>query len=295
MKTRRLVVTLLFLLCGSLCAQQLQTAVKHDRVTSRVSVLDGGCNITLFESETGPVIIDSGNPEPAPAVLSTIREIDSRPTAAVVLTHYHGDHVGGLSVVAAGAPLYAHENCLASFRKQNARASEAVATSVAKLVPYSQNQTKVQIGKEELLLIHPAHGHSSGDSVVVLEKEKVIVAGDLFFSGIRPYIDVADGADTAAWADFIESMAKKYPDFKVVPGHGPVTEMAGWLEFAAYLRALREGVAEAIKAGKTREQAQAAINLDRFKSMRDFGDFLTQKANIGWVYDELKKKQNVDN
>lgn len=295
MKPKLLALALLLSLCGWLFAQQPQTAVKHDRITSRVSVLDGGCSITLFESETGPVIIDSGNLEPATSVQSAIREIDSRPTAAVILTHYHGDHVGGLSVLAAGAPLHAHENCLASFRKQNAKASEAVLSKVAKVVPYGESQTKVQIGNEELLLLHPAHAHTSGDTVVIFEKEKVIAAGDLFFNGVPPYIDVADGADTGLWAETIESLAKQYPGYKVVPGHGPVSDTDGWLKMAAYLRALRQGVAEAIKAGQTREQAQASVNLEAFSWIQDWGNMLTKKNNIGWVYDELKKKQDGNN
>jgi len=49
-------------------------------------------------------------------------------------------------------------------------------------------------------------------------------------------------------------------------------------------------VAEAIKAGQTREQAQASVGLEQFSSMKDVGDFLTKKANVGWVYDELTKK-----
>jgi glyoxylase-like metal-dependent hydrolase (beta-lactamase superfamily II) len=290
MKTRVLTVSVLLSIGGGLFAQQPAPALKQDRISPKLSVIDGGCNITVLQTQAGPVIVDSGVSARAESVLSIIRTLQSRPLAAVLLTHYHGDHVEGLNVLAAGAPLYSHENCFASFRKQDAKGSDAVISKAGRLVPYTGAETKIQAGGESVLLVHPAHAHTSGDSVVIFEKEKVICSGDLFFNGLPPYIDVADGSDTAAWADTIESLAKRYPDFKVVPGHGPVSDMAGWRQFAVYLRALRQGVAEAIKAGKTREQAQASVDLDSFTSVRDSGGFLTKKANIGWVYDELTRK-----
>jgi cyclase len=281
-------VTLFLCVGGALLAQQASPTVKYDRITPKLYVIDGGCNITLFQTEKGPLIIDSGNTAPAEGVQALIRTLDQRPVVAVILTHYHDDHVGGLSILAAGAPLYAHENCFASYQKATPEAGEVLAKA-ARWVSYTDD-TEMQFGADTVRLVHPLNAHTSGDTVVVFPEEKVIAAGDLFFNGLPPYIDVADGADTAIWADTIESFARRYSGFKVVPGHGPVSDTAGWLEFAAYLRALREGVAAAIKAGQTREQAQASVNLDRFSSMRDVGDFLTKKANIGWVYDELTKK-----
>jgi cyclase len=290
MKTRILTASLLLSIGCALFAQQPSPAAKHDRISPKLSVIDGGCSITVLQTEKGPVIVDSGVSERAQSVQSIIRTLQSQPPVAVLLTHYHGDHVGGLSVLASGVPLYANENCLASFRKQDPKASEAL-SKAARLVPSAAAEARIQVGEEPVILIHPSHAHTSGDSLVIFEEEKVICAGDLFFNGLPPYIDVADGSDTAAWADTIESLAKRYPDFKVVPGHGPVSDMTGWLHFAAYLRALRQGVAEAIKAGKTRDQAQASVNLDSFSSIRDAGDFLTKKANIGWVYDELTRNR----
>ncbi len=244
--------------------------------------------ITVFESKDGPVVVDCADPGSAPAVQTMIRTIDQRTPAAVILTHYHGDHVGGLATLGAGAPLYAHETCFTSFKKQNATGEETLSKS-ARLVPHT-GDSQIEIGDDTIRLIHPTHAHTSGDTIVVFEKEKVISAGDLFFNGVPPYIDVADGADTALWADTIDRLTKQYAGFKVVPGHGPTSDTEGWKQFAAYLRALRQGVAQAVKAGQTREQAQASVNLDQFTSIKDYGNFLTKKANIGWVYDELNKK-----
>ena len=144
---------------------------------------------------------------------------------------------------------------------------------------------------EKVKLVHFGPAHTSGDTVVIFEKTKVLVAGDLFFHGIPPYIDVNNGSDTKNWVELIETLCEKYPGFKVIPGHGKVTDTKAYLQFARYLKYLRKEVAAAIEAGKTREQAQDSIDFSSFDHIVDRGEFLTKKENVGWVYDEMIRKK----
>jgi cyclase len=290
MKTKLTAIILLSCFAEMAAAQDTQTP-KIEKLTSRVSVITAGFNgaITVFQSDAGPVIVDTADAASAPAVQAAIRQIDPRPPAAVILTHYHGDHLGGLETLAAGAPLHAHENCFASYRRRDPHADQAL-SKAGELVPYSAH-TEIRLGGDIIRLIHPGNAHTAGDTVVVFEKERVMAAGDLFFNGVPPYIDVEDGADTQAWADMIDRVSKQYSGFTVVAGHGPISDTDGWKKLATYLRALRKGVADAVAAGQTREQAQESVNLEQFTWITDMGEFLTKKANIGWVYDELTKKR----
>jgi predicted N-formylglutamate amidohydrolase len=88
-----------------------------------------------------------------------------------------------------------------------------------------------------------------------------------------------------------DRVSGQYSGFTVVPGHGPISDTDGWKKLATYLRALRKGVADAVAAGQTREQAQESVNLEQFTWITDMGEFLMKKANIGWVYDELTQKR----
>ncbi len=278
--------------CLGVAAAQETPAPRVEQVTPKISVISAGFNglITVLASEKGPVVVDTADATFAPAVLAQIKSIDPRPPVDVILTHYHGDHAGGLLTLGAGATVLAQEECLASYRRRETQTAQRALAAAAQVVSLPKGAT-LQLGADAVALVNPGPGHTRGDTLVVFEQEKVIAAGDLFFNGVPPYIDVADGADTGAWITSIETLCARYPGFKVIPGHGALSDTAGWLAFAEYLRALREGVAAAVKAGKTREEAQASVDLERFASIKDVGDFLTKKANIGWVYDELTRKK----
>ena len=61
-------------------------------------------NVQLFEHELGLVLIDTALERNATDILSYIAELD-KPLLAILLTHAHGDHVGGVDTIKAEHPL----------------------------------------------------------------------------------------------------------------------------------------------------------------------------------------------
>ena len=261
-----------------------------DKVTSRIQLLrasPGSGNVTMFIAEDDLLIVDSGRPEDAVQVAARIASLSPKPIRYLVNTHYHDDHTGGNVAVARGGTIVAAEGCQKTMRKKLKPEQKPGDAGVPREIYGTERG--LRLGKQMVKLLHFGPGHTSGDTIVVFEGEKVIAAGDLFFNGLPPYIDVADGSDTGNWVRMIRGLAERYPKYKVIPGHGPVTNMKVWLRFADYLTALREKVAAAIEAGQTREQAISSVKLDEFPELKDVGEFLTKAQNVGWVYDELKR------
>lgn len=89
-------------------------------------------------------------------------------------------------------------------------------------------------GDREIRLLYLGHGHTGGDLVVYLPKERVLCSGDLLVNGIANLID----GYVNEWPDALEKV--KAIDFvDVIPGHGEPfkgKERVDW--FQSYLRDL---------------------------------------------------------
>ena len=89
-------------------------------------------------------------------------------------------------------------------------------------------------GDREIRLLYLGRGHTGGDVVVYLPKERVLCTGDLLVNGIANLID----GYVNEWPDALEKL--KPIDFvDVIPGHGEPfkgKERIDW--FQAYLRDL---------------------------------------------------------
>jgi cyclase len=280
---------LLLFVMSPLLRPQQDTQITIEKVAGSVYCLYGeGGNIGILEGEDKLLIVDSQYALNAEDVLKEIRKLTSLKIAYLINTHYHGDHTGGNPIIGKDAKIASHKNCLKSFLA-GLKPEESAESKGAPQATYDK-EMKLKIGDETVRLVYFGSSHTSGDTVVIFEQSMVIHAGDLFFHGMPPYIDVKDGSDTGNWVVTIGKLAEKYPDFKVIPGHGKVTDMKAFMDFAEYLRYLREKVAVAIEAGQSREQAMEKIELSRFNHIQDRGEFLTKKNNIGWIYDEMTGK-----
>lgn len=269
-------------------AQEAEISVA--KVSGDVYCLYGqGGNIGILQAEAGFFIVDAQYARTGEAVLNEIEKIGKGKIKYLINTHYHGDHTSGNPVIGKGALIISHRDCRESFLR-GLKPEQSAADSGAPLITY-QEELGLRFGAETVRMLHLGDGHTSGDTVVVFEQARVIHAGDLFFNGLPPYIDVEDGSDTANWIRIIKTLAEQYPDYQVIPGHGKVTDMAAWLEFADYLGFLREHVAASIRAGKSKEEAVASADFSKFAHIVDSGEFLTKKKNIEWVYDEITREK----
>lgn len=249
----------------------------------------GGVNVGVLKGKEGLLVVDSSYAQTANPLLDEMTKLSPQKIQYLIITHYHGDHTGGNPIVGKDAQIVSHDNCKKTM-VENLKPEETEEGVGAPQKTYEKDMA-IPFEDEIVKLVHFGPAHTSGDTVVIFEKAKVLQVGDLFFHGMPPYIDVNNGSDTENWVDLIETLCEKYPDFKVIPGHGKVTDTQAYLRFAQYLKYLRKEVAAAIQAGKTREQTQDSIDFSAFSDIKDQGEFLTKKENVGWVYDEMTRKQ----
>ncbi len=106
-------------------------------------------------------------------------------------------------------------------------------------------------------------GHTRGDAVVWLPRERIVVAGDLV---VLPVPTVGSTSIPGAFAATLDSLVALRPAI-IVPGHGPVQRDDAYVrDVSRMLASLQRQVAAAVARGETLEQARTSIDLREFRA-----------------------------
>lgn len=156
-------------------------------------------------------------------------------------------------------------------------------------ITYSKKKV-LNLGGREVQLLFLGRGHTNGDTVVFLPKEKIIATGDLMESQIAYMGD----AQFDEWVTTLEALKKL--DFETdLPGHGAPFKDKGLITaFQGYLRDLVKQGGELRKQGVPAETAAQRVDLTVYK--KSFPQIQGPGADIrgvrrlyAWM-DENKKK-----
>jgi len=152
------------------------------------------------------------------------------------------------------------------------------------------NRMKVWLGGQEIQIHHTGAGHTDGDSIVWFRTERVLHMGDLFFNGMYPFIDALGGGSSRGYVEGIDFALSLVPaDTKVIPGHGPVTDIPTLRRTRDFLVDLRTQVERAVRSGMSKADAIRAIKMEAYPEIKPA--FRTLGNNIAVIYDELKSGQ----
>ena len=88
-------------------------------------------------------------------------------------------------------------------------------------------------------------------------KSNVVHMGDDYFASAFPFVDLGSGGSVVKLIASLDVILGQIPaDAKVIPGHGPVTDVAGLRKYRRMLDEVVATVKKARAAGKTVEQMQ---------------------------------------
>jgi glyoxylase-like metal-dependent hydrolase (beta-lactamase superfamily II) len=166
----------------------------------------------------------------------------------------------------------------------------ATLTLVPPRLTFSERMT-VDLGNREVHLLFLGRGHTAGDVVVFLPRERILCTGD-FFNG---YIGYMGDAYVDEWADGLDRLARL--DFEtVVPGHGaPFTGKARIALVQACLRDLWRQVADVRRAEVPADQAAPRVDLrahaTHFPPLAERGFNPTAVRRIYEVLDEREARR----
>ena len=233
------------------------------------------------------LVLDANFPWGAREILQAIQRTTDKPVRFVFNTHYHADHGFGNAVfVDAGATIVSSRQCSeesmskgeADWRNQvlnrgqrpNATEHDKAVAAETRARGYRLEHPTLLFdghltfddGEQRVELVHVGPGHTIGDAVAYLPKEKILVTGDLCVNWANGNNTGDRDADHENWIKALELLARW--DVKiVVPGHGRIGGTEVLRGQRDYLAAIVEHVRGGIKAGKTVDQLTQEIDLSR--------------------------------
>jgi len=146
----------------------------------------------------------------------------------------------------------------------------------------------LHLGGREIRILFMGRGHTAGDVIVYLPKERLIATGDLLVEGTA----YSGDAYIPEWIDTLEKV--KALDFEtVLPGHGAAFKGKAKIDhFQAYLRTLWSEAKRMHDAGVPMEEAAKTIDLRphavNYPNIRTVG--LTPPHGVWRVYELLDGK-----
>jgi cyclase len=276
-----------------LCAQQGQQKITTIPVAGPIYMLQGGGgNIGVIADSAGVFMIDAMDERSADQIRTAIKALPGGDKIRIVInTHWHSDHTDGNKVFSPGSIIIAQENVRALLAKPPSLMGQQTPALPAVALPAITYTDKLTLyaGDTPIRLVHYPNAHSNGDTVVFIDKYKVIHMGDMFCNGMFPFLDVANGGDIENWVRQLDSILQSLPaDVKIIPGHGPLAGAAELKEFRNILQDSAETVRKQMKEGKTLEQIKAAGLPSRFAPWTK--GFLTTPQWLELVYRSLEAR-----
>jgi glyoxylase-like metal-dependent hydrolase (beta-lactamase superfamily II) len=225
---------------------------------------EGDPNTGIVIGDDSVMVIDTqATPVMAQDVIRRIREVTDKPIKYVVLSHYHAVRV-------LGASAYEPEHIIASQGTWDLIVERGEADMKSEIERFPRlfrsvesipgltwpnivfsNEMTLWMGKLEVRIMHLGRGHTKGDTVVWLPKEKILFSGDLVEYAATPYTGDAYLQD---WPETLERIRALKPE-RLVPGRGNALMNPGQVEEGLqgtqeFITRMFESVRKGARAGK---------------------------------------------
>lgn len=246
---------------------------------------EGDPNTGVIIGDDGVMVVDTqATPLMAGRVLEKIRSVTDKPVKYVLMTHYHAVRVLGASAyepdhVIASQDTYdliverGQQDWQSEFERfpRLFNGHETIPGLTWPNIVFKGEMT-LWMGQTEIRIMQLGRGHTKGDTVVWLPKERVLFSGDLVEYGATPYTGDAYLLD---WPTTLDNVAALDP-VALVPGRGDaLTTPETIKEGIGGTRAFITAMYAAVKAGKEQGKALKEIYEDTYAALKpEFG---------GWV------------
>ncbi len=260
-------------------AQDVATEVAVEEAAPGIYLLDGAngfsSNMALMVGAEHVLLIDDGMAPITADLMATIVELAGRRADFVVNTHVHGDHVGSNATLAEdGTVVFAHDN----IRKRLVEDPTSAGGEAGLPIVTFDDAVTFHVNGQAAHVFHVATAHTDGDAAIHFRDANVIVAGDLHFNYMFPFIDLDSGGNVNGYIAAQRRIASMADDETViVPGHG---ELAGRDDLQASIDMLVDAQARVenlVARGLSEEEVLAENPLADYHDTWNWGFITTER------------------
>jgi glyoxylase-like metal-dependent hydrolase (beta-lactamase superfamily II) len=190
---------------------------------------EGDPNTGVIIGDDSVMVLDTqATPVMAQLVIDEIRKVTDKPIKHILLTHYHAVRVLGASGYNPEHIIASHdtydlivergEQDYKSEYERFPRLFDAIESVPGLTWPTQtfKGEMTLWLGSVEIKIMQVGRGHTKGDTIAWLPKDKILFSGDLVEFGATPYTGDAYLED---WPATLDNLAALKPE-KLVPGRG---------------------------------------------------------------------------
>ncbi len=224
-------------------------------------------------TDDGVIATDPINADAAEWLKAELQKRFNQPVRYVIYSHHHGDHASGGEVFADTATFIGHENM------PRALEADGITTVWRPDIVYSERMD-VTLGDKTVELHYLGKSHSDNITVMRFPEESTVFTVDFITAKRLPFRTLRSSY-LPDWIDAIKQVEAMEFDV-IAPGHGALGTWQDVADNRQYLQDLTAAVQEQIDGGKTVEEAQAAIKLDKFADWGQYEAWLPE--NVAGAY-----------
>lgn len=251
--------------------------------------------------ESGVLVIESMlNQRLNTQLLNLIAAETDQPVRYLVNTSYHGDHAYGNQYLPDGVIVIQHINTAAymaehleadkAFMIQNfgqGRGIEDVVTTDPEILVGEGGSLSIDLGGVSVDIRDFGFAQTGGDLFISVADANVLWTGNPIVAQ-APAVPWLLSGHLVETRDTLQSVYDAFnAETQVVPGHGPVTDIAAIKWSVDYLTAIETEVSAAIADGLSVEDTVARVQLTDFQGYALFG-WVHPNMNVPAAYSDLK-------
>ena len=227
-------------------------------------------NVGIIVGSKATLVVDTGlGPRNGEAIVREMTKVSRNADVYVVTTHYHPEHSLGAGAFT-GAKLVmtrVQQQEMTEVGKaiQDTFASRsALNKELLSGVPYPtpdilfDREHRLDLGGVHVRLMWrgPAPMHTRGDTMIFVVEDRVLFTGDVVMS--QRFLAAQNTSSITTWLSTLDELASLAPA-KVVPSHGSIGDATLIARDRAFLQAVQARVGELKRAGKSSDEAVAAV------------------------------------